>query len=82
CQSELLSLCAQEQAAALADVGLVTLRQAHDGFMQADKLGRFDCLGGIRAIESADYFLDRAAEQFDVLRQVSDMARTAAKTQR
>ena len=74
-QRDTLALAAREDRSALADPGVVTVRQLQDHLVRARGGGRGD--DGIRrgvGPEAGDVLRNRALEQFDVLREIADMA--------
>ena len=74
-QPDQLPLSGRECRAAVADPRLEAVRQAQDHLVDAGRLGRRE--DGLRIgvlVEAADVFGNRAVEQFDVLRQIADVA--------
>ena len=69
-----LALPGRQRRAALADLGLVAVRQAQDQLVHAGRLAAAmtSSAGRVR-IEARDVLGDRAGEQLDVLRQVADV---------
>ena len=74
-QRHALRLAGRERSALLADLGVIPLAHLDDHLMHTGFLGGGD--DGLRlglGIEATDVLRHRAREQFDILRQVTDMA--------
>ena len=70
-----LALAGRQRRAALADLGLVAVRQLQDHVVHAGGAGGGDdLLGSGPHREAGDVLRHRAGEQLDVLRQVADVA--------
>ncbi len=71
---EALALAAREAAAALADHGVVAIRQFEDEFMRARELGRGnDRLDGHGGIGQGDVVADRTVEEHALLQHDADL---------
>ena len=81
-EADALALAAREMEAALADLGLVAVRQAQDHVVHAGEARSLDDVVGIGVGEAPDVVLYGAAEQGDVLRQVADVAADLGAIQR
>ena len=74
-QRHALGLAGRERRALLADLGVVALAHLDDHLMHAGFLGGGDDRFRLRfGIEAADVLRHGAGEQFDILRQIADVA--------
>ena len=71
-QADTLFLPARQSGTAVAEQGVVALREMQDHVMHAGAPGRRDHFFGIDFAEARDVVADRSGEQFDILRQVAD----------